>query len=168
MILYPFFVGLLQYMRHHDILVEICLTSNEAILGVWGDAHPFFMYRQAGVPVSINTDDEGVSRSNLTMVFVKAVQRYDLSYDEVKDLARNSLEYSFLDGRSLFENNDYTQPAPGFKLICDPNWQSSEEATPLMRDNPKLKRQVRLECAFVAFAELLRGLSRDLHKLAQR
>ena len=71
-------------------LVEICLTSNEVILGISGDEHPFEMYRRAGVPLSLGTDDEGISRSPLTMEFVKAVERYNLDYDDVKELVRNN------------------------------------------------------------------------------
>ena len=83
--------GLLREMRDQRIAVEICLSSNAGILGVEGDAHPFNLYRDAGVAVSLCTDDEGVNRSNLTMEFVRAVQTYRLSYPEVKTLIRNSV-----------------------------------------------------------------------------
>jgi len=89
-------VGLLEKMRTEEILVEINLTSNESILGVRDDAHPFELYRRAGVPVCLTTDDEGVSRSNLTMEYVKAVERYDLGYDDIKTISRDCLEHSFL------------------------------------------------------------------------
>ena len=89
-------VGLLEQMARDDVLVEINLTSNESILGVRDDAHPFELYRRAGVPVCLTTDDEGVSRSNLTMEYVKAVQRYDLDYDDIKTISRDCLSHSFL------------------------------------------------------------------------
>ncbi len=76
-------------MKQNRIAVEICLSSNEGILGVSRDQHPFPLYRQAGIPVTINTDDEGVSRSNLTMEYVKAARYYALSYPELKDIIRN-------------------------------------------------------------------------------
>ncbi len=38
----------------------------------------------------------GVSRSNLTMEYVKAVQRYDLGYDDIKTISRDCLAHSFL------------------------------------------------------------------------
>ena len=44
----------------------------------------------------LSTDDEGVSRSNLTMEYVKAVQRYDLGYDDIKTISRDCLAHSFL------------------------------------------------------------------------
>ena len=89
-------VGLLQQMANDEVLVEINLTSNESILGVRDEAHPFQLYRRADVPVCLTTDDEGVSRSNLTMEYVKAVQRYDLDYQDIKTISRDCLAHSFL------------------------------------------------------------------------
>ena len=89
-------VGLLQQMANDKVLVEINLTSNESILGGRDGAHPFQLYRRAHVPVCLTTDDEGVSRSNLTMEYVKAVRRYELGYDDIKTISRDCLKYSFL------------------------------------------------------------------------
>ena len=94
---------LLREMAQRGILVEICLTSNDVILGVRGEEHPFPVYRQYGVPLALATDDEGVSRSDMTNEYLRAVQSYDLTYDDLKRLARQSLEHSFLPGVSLWE-----------------------------------------------------------------
>lgn len=148
-------VALLEHMRDNHIVVEICLSSNESILGVVGKAHPFMLYRRAGVPVTICTDDEGISRSNLTMEYVKAVQRYDLDYGDLVELARNSIEYSFLPGESLFVEHDYTGLRPEFAGLDKADWQADETAAQLMRANPKLERQVKLERALVAFEDFV-------------
>lgn len=153
--------GLLAKMREEKILVEICLSSNEQILGVKNNDHPFNLYRRAGVPLSINTDDAGVSRSNLTMEMVKAVQRYNLSYDGIKTLVRNSLEYSFLPGKSLFIDHDYAKNLPGFENIHAPTWKPGKAAESLMKKHPKLKRQVILERAFVEFETSLQNGFRE-------
>lgn len=147
--------GLLKKMRDEGILVEICLSSNEGILGVKDKDHPFLFYRRAGVPVSINTDDEAVNRSNLTMEFVKAIQRYDLKYQDVKKLIRNSLEYSFLPGKSLFQNRDYNRVIPEFKGVQSQDWKPGPTAEALMKVNPKLNRQVILEKALLEFEKSL-------------
>ena len=89
-------VGLLEQMRAQQILVEVSLSSSEAILGIAHEDHPFDLYRRAGVPLCVCTDDEGVSRSNLTMEYVVAVRRYDLNYAEVKRLVRNCVDHTFL------------------------------------------------------------------------
>jgi adenosine deaminase len=89
--------NLLNEMRDRHILVEINLTSNEGILGVSGGNHPLPVYRKYRVPVALSTDDEGVSRSNLTLEYLRAVLTYNLTYSDLKEMARNSIEYSFAD-----------------------------------------------------------------------
>jgi hypothetical protein len=89
--------ALLERMRQRHILVEINLSSNDQILGVRGSDHPLPAYRRAGVPLALSTDDEGVARSHLTAEFLRAVLTYKLSYQDVKELARNSLRYAFVE-----------------------------------------------------------------------
>lgn len=94
--------GLLAEMASRHVLVEICLTSNDVILGIQGADHPLPTYIRHGVPVALATDDEGVSRSDMTHEYLRAVQTYDLPYSQLKRMARQSLEYSFLAGPSLW------------------------------------------------------------------
>ena len=61
-------------------MVEINLSSNEGILGITGNKHPFQYYRAAHVPVALSTDDQGVSRIDLTHEYVRAANDYHLSY----------------------------------------------------------------------------------------
>ena len=99
-------LDLLRKMAKRKILVEICLTSNDVILGVKGDAHPLPIYLRYAVPVALATDDEGVSRSDMTHEYLRAVQTYDfLGYKELKSMARMSLEHSFLAGSSLWASD---------------------------------------------------------------
>jgi adenosine deaminase/adenosine deaminase CECR1 len=93
---------LLALMARQKVLVELCLTSNAVILGIENNEHPILEYQQAGVPAVLASDDEGVLRTDLTEQFVLAVQRYGLTYSQLKQLARNSLTYSFLPGESLW------------------------------------------------------------------
>ncbi len=97
---------LLKQMASQHVMVEISLTSNDGILGVSGKNHPFETYRQFHVPLALATDDEGVSRSDMTNEFVRAVQTYDLHYADLKQLVRASLEHSFLPGASLWRTPD--------------------------------------------------------------
>ncbi|HET9364343.1 MAG TPA: adenosine deaminase, partial [Candidatus Angelobacter sp.] len=96
---------LLRMMSQKKILVEICLTSNDVILNVTGDHHPLPMYLRFGVPVALATDDEGVSRGDITQEFQRAAETYHLSYLTMKTFARASLEYSFLPGESLWKDS---------------------------------------------------------------
>jgi len=148
---------LLTQMARDKTLVEICLTSNEAILGIKGSDHPFQLYRKFGVPVSLNTDDEGVSRSTLTLEFVKAIERYDLRYADLIELGRNSLEYSFLTGQSLYQNGDFNQLHPAFKRYGFEQKTRNQKQQKLASENPKLHAQLIFERALVAFEKSKSG-----------
>ena len=95
-------LGLLHEMADRGVLVEICLTSNDVILGVRGAQHPLPIYLRYGVPVALATDDEGVSRSDITQEYLRAVRDYGLTYAQLKRMARDSLEHGFLAGESLW------------------------------------------------------------------
>jgi adenosine deaminase len=97
---------ILKEMAAKHVMVEINLTSNEVILGIAGDDHPLPIYHQFHVPVALSTDDEGVSRSDLTHEFVRAVDTYNLRYPDLKELVRTSLEHAFLSGQSLWRELD--------------------------------------------------------------
>src|SRR5467141_5165163 len=97
---------LMKEMAANHVMVEISLTSNDVILGVSGKDHPFPLYRVFGVPVALSSDDEGVSRIDLTHEYVRAVQSYDLHYADLKQMVRTSLEHSFLRGASLWSAPD--------------------------------------------------------------
>jgi adenosine deaminase len=99
---------LLQEMARRNVMVEICLSSNDLILGISGSQHPLATYLQYGVPVALATDDEGVSRSEISREFLKAAQEQGLGYAQLKTMARNSLQYAFITGASLWSDADKT------------------------------------------------------------
>ena len=89
--------GLLKEMARRKVMVEICLTSNDVILGISGREHPLAIYLKYGVPVALATDDEGVSRSEISREYLRAVEDQQLDYLQLKTMARNSLEYAFIE-----------------------------------------------------------------------
>jgi len=97
---------LLKEMARKHVMVEINLSSNDGILGITGDRHPFLYYRSAHVPVAFSTDDQAVSRIDLTHEYVRAANDYHLSYPELKQLARTGMEHNFLPGASLWASAD--------------------------------------------------------------
>jgi adenosine deaminase len=108
--------GLLKEMARKHVMVEINLSSNEGILGVKGAGHPFPLYRAAHVPVALSTDDEGVSRIEITGEHVRAALDYHLSYQDLKQLARTGMEHNFLPGASLWAAPDaFTTPVAACK-----------------------------------------------------
>ena len=107
---------LLKEMSAKHIMVEVNLSSNEGILGIVGAQHPFPYYLAAHVPVALSTDDEGVSRIDITNEYVRAALDYRLTYTELKQLARTGMEHNFLPGASLWAVPDnFTAPAAACK-----------------------------------------------------
>jgi len=96
---------LLKEMARRNVMVEICLSSNDLILGVSGDRHPLATYIEYGVPVALATDDEGVARSEISMEYLKAAEDQGLGYIQLKTMARTSLQYAFIAGESLWSNS---------------------------------------------------------------
>ena len=86
----------LRLMRHGPYLVEINLISNLLLEYVDDYAqHPFPEYLRTGIPVALSTDDRGMWDSNLTDEFFVAVREFNLSWEEVVLLSRNSLRHAF-------------------------------------------------------------------------
>ncbi len=132
---------LLEFMRENKITVEALLSSNEAILHVSGPGHPLLTYIEAGVPVVLSTDDMGVARSTLTNEFVMAVENQGLNYSNLKRAARNSLEYSFLPGHSLWTDDSYLKMHPA----CQGDATPDAECSALLSTSEKAGQQWRLE-----------------------
>jgi adenosine deaminase CECR1 len=85
-------------MRNGPYLVEINLISNLLLEYVKDySQHPFPEYLRIGIPVALSTDDRGMWDSNLSDEFYVAVKEFNLSWEEIVKLGRNSLLYSFLD-----------------------------------------------------------------------
>jgi adenosine deaminase len=148
-------LGLLREMAERNVLVEICLTSNDEILGVSGDDHPLPIYMKYGVPVALATDDEGVSRGDLTHEFLRAVEGYHLSYGELKRMARQSLEHSFLPGESLWSQ---TRLVFRVNAACaaDPLGadKPSSACQQFLTANERAREQWKLETEFAKFEKL--------------
>jgi adenosine deaminase len=145
-------VELLREMARKHVMVEINLSSNDLILDVSGKDHPFPVYRKYGVPVALSTDDEGVSRIDLTREYLRATQTYGLRYADLKKLARTGLEHSFLPGDGLWETKDTftTLVAP-----CRKDSPSAATKSPACKTfldaSEKAQQQWELERRFAAF-----------------
>jgi len=88
---------LMGLLRERDVPVEVCLTSNEFILGVAGRRHPFLLFARNDVPMVLATDDAGVSRNDLTHEYGLLATRHGVSYGDLKRLAYGSVRYAFAD-----------------------------------------------------------------------
>ncbi len=142
---------LLREMARRHVLVEICPTSNRSILGIGGDDHPLPTYLAAHVPVAIATDDEGVSRSDLTREFAIATSSWHLSYPTLKSMARNSLEYAFVAGPSLWASRDAFDPVPACAHDAPGATQPAPACAAFLSGSDKARLQWRLEAQLRAF-----------------
>jgi adenosine deaminase len=147
---------LLTEMVDKHVMVEINLSSNEAILGVQGDAHPFPLYHSVHVPVALSTDDEGVGRIDLTHEYVRAAIDYGLTYRDLKQLARTGMEHSFLPGASLWAAPDDFRQMVG---ACRAGFDGETPATcdDFLRKSEKAAAQWELERRFSAFEAKFQG-----------
>jgi hypothetical protein len=142
---------LMREMAERQVAVEINLSSNAVILGVAGKDHPFEAYRAHGTPLTLSTDDEGVSRIDLTHEYVRAVRTYDLSYADVKGLARNALTYAFLAGDSLWADPRTARPVAACAGDMPGAVARSLACTRFLAASEKATAQWRLEAAFRRF-----------------
>ena len=143
---------LLKEMSAKHVMVEINLTSNEVVLGVSGKSHPLPIYRKFGVPVALSTDDEGVSRIDLTHEYVRAVETYALSYADLKQMVRTSLEHSFLAGASLWNSPDaFTKTVSTCAREKPGDDKPSAACATFLKSSEKAQQQWELERRFTAF-----------------
>jgi adenosine deaminase len=143
---------LMKEMARKHVMVEICLTSNDVILGIAGNDHPFPLYRQFGVPVALSTDDEGVSRIDLTHEYVRAVQTYGLSYKDLKQMVRTGLEHSFLPGPSLWRAPDgFGRAAAACSKDLLGNEKPTSACSAFLKSSEKAAQQWELERRFREF-----------------
>ncbi|MGW5973517.1 adenosine deaminase family protein [Streptomyces sp. NPDC055186] len=146
-------------MAARETAVEVPFTSNAQILGVRGDDHPFETYRAYGVPVVLATDDPGVSRIDISHEYRYAADTYGLSYPELKDLARASLEYAFLPGASLWQGNptrDGYRPVAACQDVDLGAAGPGADCRDLLEASPKAAAQWKQEGAFHRFESSFR------------
>ncbi|MBN2106464.1 MAG: adenosine deaminase [Deltaproteobacteria bacterium] len=88
--------ALMALLREKRILLELCLTSNvhTGVVPSLG-AHPIRRLMEAGVPVSINTDDPAISDITLSGEYVAAVTHLGFTESELKAVNLEALDHAF-------------------------------------------------------------------------
>jgi hypothetical protein len=142
---------LLKEMARRNVMVEICLSSNDLILGISGANHPLATYLEYGVPVALATDDEGVARSELSREFLKAAEEQGLGYPQLKTMARNSLQYAFIAGESLWSDGRKFVPIAQCARDVEDMKLTSNSCRQFIAANEKARLQWQLEEDFSAF-----------------
>jgi adenosine deaminase/adenosine deaminase CECR1 len=142
---------LMDQMRYKDVAVATLLSSNKITLGLSGERHPLNFYREHGVPVVLATDDMGVTRSDMTNQYMRAFLEQGLSYKDLKEVSRNSLEYSFLPGWSMWA--DYTLKTRVKQCSGDPLQSPGQDCAAFLEKNEKARMQWEHELRVQRFEE---------------
>ncbi len=87
---------LLEYLAQKGIPLEVCPSSNIATRAVATlDEHPIRDFRDAGVTISVNSDDPSMFGTSLNREYEIAAGLLDLDTGGVADLARAAVRASF-------------------------------------------------------------------------
>jgi adenosine deaminase len=92
--------NLTQYIGDRRITLEVCLTSNmqtnPAITRL--KDHSFNKMREAGLSVTLCTDNRTVSNTTVTEEILKAVETFDIGAKELKNIIAYGFKRSFFPG----------------------------------------------------------------------
>ena len=88
---------LLRILAERQVPLELNLTSNIRT-GCCPDfdQHPLREYFEGGLMITLNSDDPPMFGSNLLNEYIVAQRVFDLSLEQMRELAANSIEASFL------------------------------------------------------------------------
>jgi len=89
--------GVLALLRERQIPLEVCLTSNVAT-GVLGrlEDHPLSQFLDAGLVVTLNTDDPAMFGTNLVNEYLLAAETFGLMRGQILHLCQNAIRAAFL------------------------------------------------------------------------
>jgi aminodeoxyfutalosine deaminase len=89
---------LLAHLAEHRIALEVCPTSNIATRAVASlEEHPITAFVEAGVLVTVNSDDPPMFGTDLNTEYAVAARLLGLDPAGVAALAKNAVDVSFLD-----------------------------------------------------------------------
>ncbi len=85
---------LVEYLRDRQIPLEICLSSNVRTGSVPSmEAHPVRRLFDAGVPITLNTDDPALFETTMSKEFRIAAEVFGFTEDELRIIAENGFRY---------------------------------------------------------------------------
>jgi len=96
---------MMGYVRDHGIAIEMCPSSNRQTMGFrrfdreeQGETYPLKHYLDHGIIVTVNTDNPGISRTNLSREYLEAARLTPdgLSKWDILRLVRNGFRAIFL------------------------------------------------------------------------
>lgn len=89
--------ALVERVKELGVTLEMCPSSNVLTRVVDSfEAHPLPQLLRAGLNVTVNSDDPPMFNTDLTTEFVRSVDAFALSRDEVRRLSENAIAATFL------------------------------------------------------------------------
>lgn len=83
--------GLMQYCAEHGICFEMCPISNLQTHAVHSmEEYPLLQFLEAGIPVTVNTDNRTVSDTTITKELELVQEYYKLTYGDLEQLMNNA------------------------------------------------------------------------------
>lgn len=88
---------LVRHLAEEQIVLEVSPTSN-ICLGVARSyaEHPFRALHEAGVPVTVNSDDPPMFNTTLTNEYIVLAEHFDFTVEELEALSLRAVESAFL------------------------------------------------------------------------
>lgn len=101
---------LVQFIAHRRLTIEVCLSSNMQTVPSIGELrnHPLGHMMENRLSCTLCTDNRTVSRTTVTDEYLKAIEAFDLSDSQVKNLAAYGFKRSFYPGTYL-EKTEYVR-----------------------------------------------------------
>ena len=159
---------IMKEMARSGVAIEIMPVSNMVILGVTGKDHPFPVYFEHGVPIVLASDDAGVLRTDLSEQFVIIARDYpQVKYHDFKNFVRNSIEYSFLQGKSIWlSEGDYSKLVSECRRCTPGSKEPDAKCKALLESSEKAAIQWKLEKDLVAFEKRFAAEKKDARSKA--
>jgi len=138
---------LMKELVRRNVMIEICLSSNNLILGISGPQHPLAAYMKHGVPVALATDDLYVAVCVVRLGY--ASNAFGFAYDAKagRMLARGSA----IAGGSLWSDARRFVPVPQCSQDVVAMKLTSTACRQYQDNNAKAKLQWNLEEEFWDF-----------------
>lgn len=151
-------------LKINQVCVEVCLTSNEKLLGIktTGNAlervTPLHVLRKYGVPFTICADDPTHLGTTLSKEYARAILECGLTYQEIKNSQRVLRHFSpELDGESIYEPHPEIS---GLMVINDTfenvdklGWEPDDSAKRILRKSEMAREQVIWEMKTAKYEE---------------
>jgi adenosine deaminase len=113
------FGELAQYILDKRIPLEICLQSNVHTGAVDKiENHPFGILFKEKFRVTINTDDRLMSDTSMTKEFLVAIDKFNLTLDDIEKITINSMKSSFIPYKERLYYI-YNVIKPGYQAVRD-------------------------------------------------